>query len=209
MRVLWLSLLALVASSAEARADAEHYENVRVDFGLTGSTVGISGRNGTGMAVELKGMAHDNLAIGARVELAVMFGGVVGQDRAPLGVAIAASGLLKAEYLVGHGVLRPFVGLGAGGYTIGSQSIEAGPNRDGISSSTGRYFGVAPQIGIDIGRVRVAATYNAILGAYLELHQTIGTVEETTTLSQNYLSLELAFQFAGGRKATSEPALVP
>lgn len=68
---------------------------------------------------------------------------------------------------------------------------------------------MAPQVGIDIGRLRVAATYNAILGAYLELHQTIGTVEETTRLSQNYLSLEVSFQFAGGRKPATPQAVDP
>jgi hypothetical protein len=59
---------------------------------------------------------------------------------------------------------------------------------------------VAPQLGIDLGRVRVSATYNAILGAYLELRNTVGGAQETTRRSQNWLSLEVAFQFAGGRK---------
>lgn len=204
MRVHWVGVLAiLVASTADAHADAEHYENIRFDAGITGSTVRIDNRNGSGVAVEIKGMAHDNIAIGGRVEVAVMFGGVVGDDEAPLDIAMAASGLVKTEYLLGDAFVRPFVGFGVGGYTIGSQTIDAGPNRDGIDVRTGRYFGVAPQIGVDIGRVRVAATYNAILGAYLELHHTIGTVERTERLSQNYLSLELSFQFAGGRKASS------
>ena len=72
---------------------------------------------------------------------------------------------------------------------------------------TGRYFGVAPQIGIDLGRVRLAATYNAILGASLEVHQTVGDVEQTSSASQNYLSLELSFRFGGGRRAP--PATQP
>ena len=151
-------------------------------------------------------MATDNIAIGGRVEIAVMFGGVVGADEAPLEIAMAASGVLKAEYLFGDGLIRPLAGFGVGGYTIGSQTIAAGPNRDGISSSTGRYVGVAPQIGIDIGRVRIAATYNAILGAYLEVHQTVGGVEQTARLSQSYLSLELSFRFAGGRKQVAPGA---
>lgn len=128
-----------------------------------------------------------------------MFGGIVGADDAPLDLAFVACGLLKAEYLFGSATVRPFIGLGVGGYTIGAQRIGAGPNRDAIERTTGRYFGVAPQIGIDIGRVRLAATYNAILGAYLELHQTVGNVDRTTRLSQNYLTLELSFRFAGSR----------
>jgi hypothetical protein len=203
MRALWLGVLVVLFAGSDAHAEAEHYENVRLDAGITASSVSVSDRKGTGMAVEIKGMAHDNLAIGGRVEFAVLFGGVIGNDEAPLDVAIAASGLLKAEYLFGTQAIRPFVGFGIGGYTIGAQTIDAGPDRDGISRTTGRYLGVAPQVGIDLGRVRIAATYNAILGAYLELHQTIGNVEETRKLSQNYLSLEFSIQFAGGRKAGS------
>jgi hypothetical protein len=35
----------------------------------------------------------------------------------------------------------------------------------GIDQKAGRYFGIAPQIGVDLGRLRLAATYNMILGA--------------------------------------------
>lgn len=205
-----LCILILGTASAPAFADSEHYEDVRVDVGVSGSSVRIAKRNGTGMSVEIKGMANDNLAIGGRVEFAVMFGGVIGnEEEVPLDISMAASGILKAEYLLGLGMFRPFVGLGAGGYTISSQTIAAGPDHSGIRSETGRYFGVAPQIGFDLGRVRVAATYNAILGAQLELQQTVGNVERTRRLSQSYLSLELSFQFAGGKKSTTRATEVP
>jgi hypothetical protein len=200
----------LVAASAPAFADSEHYEDVRVDVGLSGSSVSIAERNGAGMSVEIKGMANDNLSFGGRVEFAVMFGGAVGNEQEErLDISMVACGLLKAEYLLGLGVVRGFVGLGVGGYTISSQTVAAGTDHGGIRSETGRYFGVAPQVGVDIGRVRIAATYNALLGAQLELQQTVGNVERTSELSQNYLSLELSFQFAGGRKSTRARPLAP
>lgn len=192
--------LLVLAAATTARAEAPHYEDVRVDAGILGAVVDVSDRRGSGLAIEIKGMANDHLAIGGRVELAVMFGGVVGADEAPLNLGMAASGVVKAEYLFGTATVRPFVGFGIGGYTVGGHTIAAGPDRDGISTSTGRYFGIAPQLGVDIGRVRLSATYNAMFGAYLELHHTIGGTQHTTELSQNWLSLELSFQFAGGRK---------
>lgn len=198
--IVLVTLLSLVAHG-RAFGDSARYEQIRVDGGVTGSTVGVSDRNGAGMVVEIKSMVRDYLAIGGRVEVAVMFGGVVGEDELPLEIAMAACGLIKAELYGGAGHVRPFVSLGIGGYTVGAQTIDSGPTTSGISQQTGRYFGVAPQIGIDLGRVRLAATYNAILGASLEIRQTIGTVEQTTHASQNYLSLELSFQFAGGRKS--------
>ena len=189
-----------IGARADARADATPYEQVRVDAGLTGSSVGVSDRSGAGMVVEIKALANSRLAIGGRVEVAVMFGGVVGADELPLEIAMAASGLVKGELHLTDGHIRPFIGLGVGGYTIGSQTIDRGPTTAGISQQTGRYVGVAPQLGIDLGRVRLAATYNAILGASLEVRQTIGEVEQTSRVSQNYLSLELSFQFAGNKR---------
>lgn len=197
-----LAVCVLLAST-HARAESTLYEDVRVDVGVLGAVVDVSDRHGTGMGIEIKGMANDHLALGGRVELAVMFGGVVGDDDAPLDVGVAASGVLKAEYLFGTAMVRPFVGFGLGGYTITGQTIDAGPDHDGISSTTGRYLGMAPQLGVDLGRVRLSATYNAILGAYLELRSSVGG--GTTRLSQNWLSLELSFQFAGGRKPASPP----
>ena len=40
-------VLGLVGLVGDARADAEHYEQVRVDAGMTGSSVAVSDRNGS------------------------------------------------------------------------------------------------------------------------------------------------------------------
>jgi hypothetical protein len=185
-------------------AESASYEQLLGHVGAAASRSAVSGRNGGSFAMEIKAMVHDHLAIGGRVELGMLFGGSIGRDEdLPLDLAMAACGLVKAEVFVGElhdGVLRPWVGLGAGAYTIGGQTIASGPDHSGISQTTGRYFGVAPQVGIDLGPVRFAATYNAILGASLEVTQTAGTVEQAYEYSQNYVSLELSFRFAGGRK---------
>jgi outer membrane protein X len=200
----WLPLLVVapLGVGGPAFADAEHYEQIRVDGGMTGSTVAVSDRNGVGFVAEVKAMATDNIAIGGRVEFAVMFGGHLGQDNLPLDITMAACGLVKGEYLFGTGTVRPFVGLGAGLYTIGSHSIAAGPNTEGIQTKVGDYFGIAPQLGVDLGRVRLAATYNAIIGAGIDVHETMGA---TTSVSQNYLSIELSFRFGGGPKQNGVP----
>jgi hypothetical protein len=200
----WSILLALVALAGEARAEAEHYEQIRVDAGMTGSTVGVSDRNAVGFVTEIKVNAHDNVAIGGRVEIAVMFGGRVADEDLPFGMG--AAGLLKGEYLLGTGPVRPFAGFGAGVYSIGSHTIVSDPDGgSGISTTAGRYFGVAPSAGIDLGRVRLAATYNAVLGTSVEYRQTSGGVEHRETFSQSYLSLELSFRFGGGRKRANQP----
>src|SRR4051812_16208394 len=166
MRVLIL----VMAFAGVARAD-----DVRVSFGLTGASVDVSDRNGAGMVTEIKGRVNDRVNVGGRVEVAVMFGGHVGDNDAALDVAMAACGIAKAEVFLTETKIRPFVGFGIGAYTIGSQTA--------LMSRTGRYVGVAPQLGIDFDRLRFAATYNAILG-------------QPTAVSQSYLSLELSFEFA-------------
>jgi len=191
-------LVGAVLASRVAIAESEHFEQIRVDAGMTASSVAIDERSGGGVVAEIKAMVHDHVAVGGRVEVAMMFGGVVGDEQEQLDLAMAASGLLEVEVFAGMGPVRPFAGFGIGGYTIGAQTVQDA----GVRQETGRYVGVAPQLGVDIGRLRLAATYNAILGASLEVRQMIGTVERTTRLSQNYLSLELSFRFGGGRKST-------
>jgi len=194
------SIVALTAGARDARAQAENYNPIRFDSGLTGAYVGSSGRGGFGAMAELKLMAQDHVAVGARFEAAVMFGGSVGQDDVQMDMAGAAAALAKGEYLYGDGPVRPFVGLGLGVFTIASQSLAAGPNTTGIDQKGGRYFGIAPQLGVDLGRLRLAATYNVMLGADIEVHQMIGNVDQTASFSQNYLSFEMSLRFGGGRK---------
>ena len=53
--------------SANVFADVKDEDPIRIDFGLTGSSVAVSDRNGAGMVTEIKGMVRDNVAIGGRV----------------------------------------------------------------------------------------------------------------------------------------------
>ena len=191
----------ITTHATETFAQAENYEPLRFDSGLTGSYVSASGRGGFGALAELKFMVHDNIAVGARAEGEVMFGGNIGAEGdVQMDIAAVSAGFAKAEYYLGTGSVRPMVGFGLGVFNIGSQSISAGQMTAGVDQKAGRYFGVAPQIGIDLGRVRFAATYNAILGASIEVRQTVGTVEQTESFSQNYFAFEMSVRFGGGRK---------
>jgi hypothetical protein len=201
-----LAALGLVAGG-DAMADAQHYEQIRVDVGMTGSSVSVSDRNGVGFVTEIKVNVHDNVAVGGRVDFGVMFGGLVDDEELPF--TFAASGLFKGEYLVGLGPVRPFVGFGAGVYSLGSHTIVDDENgNSGISTTVGRYVGVAPSVGIDLGRLRLAATYNVILGTSVEYRSTTGGIEHRESLSQNYLTLEASFRFGGERKQDPLRAVV-
>lgn len=191
----------VIAGTTSAHAQAENYQPLRFDSGLAGSYVSASGRGGFGALLEAKFMAHDNVAVGLRFEGQAMFGGSVGNDGSvQIDLGAVAAMLAKGEYYVGKGSVRPFVGLSLGVYDIASQSISAGPNTAGVDQKAGRYFGIAPQVGLDLGRLRLAATFNAMLGADIEVTQMVGNAEQKASFSQNYLTFEMSIRFGGGRK---------
>jgi outer membrane protein X len=201
----------IVGAGGDAYAQAEHYQPFRFDSGLSGTYVSASGRGGFGAVVEPKFYVHDNIAVGGRLEGAVMFGGSIDQMTGDTQMDMGAVGavMAKGEYLHGLSAIRPFAGLGIGLFDIASQSLAAGPTTTGIDQKAGRYFGVAPQVGIDLGRLRLAATYNMILGADIEVRQTIGGVEQTASFSQNYMTFELSIRFGGGKKRAPMIVMAP
>ena len=60
----------------------------------------------------------------------------------------------------------------------------------------GSYFGIAPQVGVNLGAVRLAAMYNLLFGG--------NTVSVTTgsqeSISPSFLGIELSFRLGGGRR---------
>ncbi len=108
-----------------------------------------------------------------------------------VGVGVNVSAMAKVEYAAPTGTVRPVVGLGAGLYYLISQDVNAGDNTS-VSQQAGEFFGLAPQLGIEFGRGRLMATYNAVLGANVEIVQTVG---DTKSVRQDYWSVELGMRF--------------
>jgi hypothetical protein len=194
----YASLLVLAPALA-ASSDAVAEPEIRVDAGMSAARVPTTDRSGMGFIVEIKGLANDNLSIGGRIEFGMLFGGHVGNDERPIDFAMAACGLLKAEYHFLPGLVRPFVSAGAGVYSLGSTTVDGSAETAPIKSDAGRFFGVAPQAGVDLGRLRLAATYNIIVGGDFEV-VTLQPMAMSEDVSQNYFSLELSFAFGKPRK---------
>jgi outer membrane protein W len=199
----FIIIAAITCATTSAWAQAAHYDPVEVEAGVVGTYAGASGRGGFGADVEVKFLATDNIGVGAHFEGAVMLGGNIGENGdTKMDVGVVATTLLKGEYLFRMGKIRPFGGLGVGMFDIASQSVTAGPSATGVDQKAGRYFGVAPQVGIDLGMLRLAVTYNIMLGADIEVHQTVGSAMTTSSYSQNYFGFELGFRFGGELKPT-------
>jgi len=198
-----MGLLAALLPARPASAQAANYEAIRIDLGLVGGYSEGVDAGGFGGVFEPKFLLHDNIAIGLRIEGIIMFGasldGPGGSSSYRSGSASAT--LVKAEYLLGTWDIRPFASLGIGIYSFGGQEVEfLEPGGARVRQNLGRHIGIAPQIGIELARLRLAVTYNTILGAGIEVEQTVGDPSSFRKFSQNYYSIEFSFHFGGSRK---------
>lgn len=169
---------------------------VVVHTGLTGLWGSGTRAFGIGAVVEPKWNITDFIAAGLRIDGGVMVGGRIapqGTTSVSMGASVAT--LAKGEFLLGRSGVRPFAGVGAGMYILASQSVAASSDGAGIQQTGGKYFGVAPQLGIDFGGVRLAATYNRILGGEVVLSQgvSVGGVQ-AERVARDYVQLELSFR---------------
>lgn len=205
----WALLVLVVAvlhRPGEAQAQAQNYENFRFGAGfLGGYASGLSG-GGFGGMVEPTFLIHDNIGVGLRAEGMVTFG--FGADDVDLGSGTLSAVLAKGQYLLGDYGVRPFAGGAIGMYTIGGQDISSSDQGVVVDGGVGRKFGMALQIGLDLGRVRLATSYNQIFGASVEVRDELdpGSIKR---FSHNYWTFELSFIFGGTKKPASLPAQAP
>jgi hypothetical protein len=157
---------------------------------------------GLGGVAETKVNVHPHFAFGIRAQGGVQGGGQIStasSGSTSITVAIDAATLAKAEFYLAPSGVRPFVGLGVGAYWLVLQSIggAGGPGIPSVYQSVGRHFGLAPQIGLDFGKVRLSATYHAILGGDIILTQSVNGSPENVQSTRNYVALELSFRGFG------------
>ena len=197
------ALVALLLVTVDAQAQSQNFQLFRVDSGLVGAYApGDLTGYGIGGFVEPKFNATDRIAVGARLEGSVVMGMAIGGEEVTAGMTSQAATLAKGEYFLTTRKVRPFVGLGAGMYTLAS----SGGGTSGANVSAGRYFGVAPQVGVNLGGFRLAGTYHMIFGDNLV---TLSS-GNTQKVSRNYASLDIGFQFGGKPRAnTATPPPAP
>lgn len=206
-----LAALSLLAAAPLARAQAQSYSPVRVDLTVFAAYAPADATAwGGGVALEPKFNFTDHLAAGLRLEAS----GFVTQDvrvasgsssaNVSQGARAVTAILAKADYYLTTSWARPFVGLGAGYYRIGagSQSMSATGGTAAVVQSAGSFsgFGVAPQLGLNLGGFRLAATYHALFGGDLVMTtQAVGAAPVATKLAKNYFAFEIGGTFGGAK----------
>jgi outer membrane protein W len=214
--------LSLLAAASAARAQAENYQPVRVDTTFFAAYAPADAASwGIGVAVEPKFNVTDHLSAGLRLEGSGMLSqnvktGPAGSSQASVSQgARAVTGIgAKGDWYFTTSSVRPFVGLGFGWYKVGegSQSVSTGAGAATVVQSAGAYsgLGMAPQIGVNFGGFRLAATYTQLLGGDRVLvTQTVGSPAVETKLATAFWAFEIGGTFGGNRRESTAPVAAP
>ena len=175
MRKLFFTLITIFTINSFATAQAESYKAFKVDaligYALPGSGIG----GGITLSIEPKYNLTDNIALG------LQFGGsFFASGGSTLSLNLSEHYLLTGEYYFGDRKVRPFAGIGAGLYNVGS--LESTTNSSGQATPTGDIgskFGFAPRVGLQINHFRLALEYNVVKNS-------------------NFLGIKIGTTFGGG-----------
>jgi outer membrane protein X len=195
MKKLFLSLVLLctisvVAVNAQNAQNAQTFKPFSVAVSIGDAIPGGSGsKMGFLFAVEPRYALNDNLAVGLRIEGAVITKGLSGSNVSNNASAeLNSSYTLTGDWYFNTNKFRPYAGLGLGLFSVqGGASTNNGQNG---SSFSGTKFGAVPRIGFEYGHLRVALEYNAVGKSNLD---------GGGSASNSYLGIKIGVKIGGGR----------
>lgn len=194
MKRIFVLFFMLVAFSASAQEFKPFKVNLSIGYAKALAS-GLSG--GALVSLEPKYGLSDNFDIGLRLESAFIARGVTVNGNTTTGdVAGFGSYLLTGTYVVGTGSVRPFVGLGAGLFTIASGgviTVTDNQTPQDVTFTAANKFGAMIRAGIKAGHFVAGVEYNAV-------PTTSNKLSNTTIDSKNaYLGIKIGFDIGGGR----------
>jgi outer membrane protein X len=195
---LFLCLTALcVSAMAQSKQSELKPFKVDVSFGYA-IPAGTGAKGGVIFAVEPKYAVIPNLSLGLRFEGAVMarFGGY-DQDGYPVQTDVKASGSYLATgdyYLMNNYSFRPFVGAGAGIFTLAG--VEVNSTEGDVSA--GAKFGGMIRAGIEASHFRAGVEYNLIPKTTYTGYDSNGNITSGLTSPNSYIGIKLGVCFGGG-----------
>lgn len=199
MKKIYLILTLGTIVSFSAIAQDSDLKPFKVDVSAGYAIPGGSGsKGGVLFAVEPKYAVMSNLAVGLRMEAAVVarFSGY-DTDGYPLDVSVKASGsyLVTGDYYFSDNYsFRPYAGAGAGIFTLASATVAA----DGSESSgIGSKFGGMIRAGIEVSHFRLGVEYNLVPSSTLDGFDKNGEPAKVSS-KNSYIGLKLGVCFGGG-----------
>lgn len=156
-----------IAISAKAQTESERiFKPFKVDVS-TGFALPLGGsgssKAGVLFVVEPKYAVAEQFAIGLRLEVAAMARGtVIGGTEFEGQVQGNGSYLATGDYYFNNNKFRPFIGAGAGLYSIGSVDYNSTDPLYPTNVPTENKFGFMIRSGFEAGHFRLGIEYNAI-----------------------------------------------
>lgn len=190
-----ISLLSLLVLCAGLVASAQEYKPFKVGVGLGYAlTTGDGAKGGVLLYLEPAYRVSDPLLVGIRLETAAVTRGFSEDVLASGGsIDVAAIGSFSAfgQYYFSTGSFRPFIGAGAGFFTLAAVSGSAqGTVVTAVEASN--KFGFYPRVGFDLGHFNMSVDFNLIPAS-----ETIGGLAE---VKNSYLGFRAGFSIGGGKK---------
>lgn len=199
---MYVSLcLAIACLSAFAQDKQSEFKAFKVDASIGFALPAGSGsKGGIIAALEPKYAVMNNLSLGLRFEVAAVarFGGY-DETGQPVDVTVKASGgyLATADYYLSNKYsLRPFVGGGAGLYTIAD--VEESSNGSAGAGAAAKFGGMI-RAGIEAGHFRLGVEYNIVPSSKIDGFDSNGNPAQLTS-KNGYLGIKIGVCFGGGRK---------
>jgi len=199
--LLAIVILSSTISLSAKGQDAVNLKPFKVDLSVGYAIPGGEGtKGGIVLAVEPKYAVIPNLAIGLRMEGAIIakFSGY-DEDGNAMNTKVKAAGSYLATgdyYFTNNYALRPFAGVGAGIFSLAG--IEVNSSSENISG--GSKFGGMVRGGIEAGHFRIGLEYNIVPKTTFEGYDSNGNFVTGLTSSNNYIGIKIGAFIGGGRK---------
>lgn len=198
---LALLFVVLVASANAQSKEGSELKPFKVDVSLGYAIPGGSGaKGGVLFAVEPKYSIMPQLALGLRIEAAVV-ARVGGYDNAgnaqEADVKASASYVATGDYYFSTNYsFRPFAGAGVGIYQLAAATASSSGS-SGASTETASKFGGLVRAGFEAGHFRLGLEYNLIPKTSVPGYTSSGAATNVD-VKNGYIGIKLGVVFGGG-----------
>jgi outer membrane protein W len=196
-KVLMLALVATTSFSAmaQSKTDLKPFKvDVSAGYAIPGGT---GAKGGVLFAIEPKYAVISNLAVGLRMEAAVIarFGGYDAEGTLnSVSVKAAGSYLATGDYYFNENYkFRPFAGAGAGIFSLASAEVNS---QQGVVDA-GNKFGGMIRAGFEASHFRLGIEYNIVPKTTFDGYDNNGDPAKLTS-KNGYLGLKLGVCIGGG-----------
>jgi hypothetical protein len=201
-RTLLTFLLLCGILMAHAQSDDRVFKPFKLDVSLGAAIPQGSGAQGGGLvAVEPKYALADQLWVGLRVEVAVMVRDFTEYDAygnsSNTKVSASGSYLLTGDFYFTTSDFRPFIGAGAGLFSLASESVDDNYGTDNTVASAYKFGGMV-RAGFEAHRFRLGVEYNLVGNTVLQSYDYNGN-PISTPFKNSYLGIKAGFVFGGRR----------